>query len=78
MSCSVLQRVAVCGSVWQCVAMCCVRCGVMCTLHFVSVAVSCCKCVAVCCSVLQCVAVCCSVMRILQCVSGAVSVHLFM
>jgi len=62
----VLQRVAVCGSVWrcvtvyssvlQCVAVCC---GV---LQCVAVCCSVLRCVAVCCSVLQCAAVCCSVL----------------
>ena len=66
--CNVLQRVAACYSVLQCVAVCrsakfdpiiytgtltVCRCSVL-------------QCVAVCCSVLQCVAVCCSV---LQCVA---------
>jgi len=50
---AVLQRVAVCCSVWQCV------------WHHVSVCCSVLQCLTECCSVLQCVAVCCSV---LQCV----------
>ena len=64
-----LQRVAVCSSVLQCVAECV---AVYCSVYqesFASLTSVCCsvlQCVVVCCSVLQCVAVCCSV---LQCVA---------
>jgi len=63
---SVLQRVAVCCSMLQCVEL---------VIHddthyafYIAFCVSCSmlQCVAVCCSVLQCVAVCCSA---LQCVA---------
>jgi len=66
------QRVAVCCSVLQCVA---VRCSVLHTAkdtspvaarHPLQCAAVCCsvlQCVAVCCSVLQCIAVCCRVLH---------------
>ena len=64
---SVLQGVAVYGSVLQCVAGCC---SVLLSLSLAW------QCVAVCCSVLQCVAVCCSMLQcgaveysVLQCVA---------
>jgi len=62
---AILQCVAVCCSVSQCVAVCCsvVPCRAIL------------QCVAVCCSVSQCVAVCCSVLpcrAILQCVVIAI------
>jgi len=56
--CSVLQCVAVYCSVLQCVA---VRCSAL-MLVTVMASVSDCECVAVCCSVLQCVAARCSVL----------------
>jgi len=76
--CSVLQCDAVCGSVWQCVAVCCSRVlqmmignsrngsawkGQDCRRNV--------QYVAVCCNVLQCVALCCIV---LQCVAVSCSV----
>ena len=71
--CSVLQRVVVCGIVWQCVAMCCSKSALRTrVLEPMSATAACCsvlQCVTVCYSVLQCVAVCCSV---LQCVSVVV------
>jgi len=56
----VLQRVAACCSVLQCIAVCCIA------LQGVAVRCSVLQCVAVCCSVLQCVAARCSA---LQCVA---------
>ena len=63
----VLQCVAVCCSVLQCVAVL-LQCVAVCysVLQCVAVRCSVLQCVAVCYSVLQCVAVCCSV---LQCVA---------
>jgi len=55
---SVLQCVAVCCSVLQCVAVECMY--LLSVLQCVAVCCSVLQCVAVCCSVLQCVAVCCS------------------
>ena len=65
-----LQCVAPCCSVLQCVAVRCIvwsgqQCKHECT-WLVKIEGSVLQCVAVCCSVLQCVAVCCSVM---QCVA---------
>jgi len=54
---SMLQCVAVCGSVLQCV----VVCGSV--LQCVAVCCSVWQCVAVCCSVLQCVDMCCNVLQ---------------
>jgi len=67
----VLQCVAVCCSVMQCVAMRVLQCKVT-ELYFTPAygEVSSYVCAAVCCSVLQCVAVCAAVfvtMRVLQC-----------
>jgi len=56
----VLQCVAVCCSVLQCVAACMPR-DLPANSPGVSVHDSVLQCVTVCCSVLQCVAVCCSV-----------------
>jgi len=77
----VLQRVAACCSVLQCVAVCCsstysrereLTFGECCSvLQCVAVCCSVLQCVAVCCSVLQCAAVCCSV---LQCAAVCCSV----
>jgi len=63
----VLQRVAVCCSVLQCVAVRCSCCNDLLRLDLrrlkgVKIV---CRCVAVCCSVLQCVAVRCSVLQLL-------------
>ena len=75
--CSLLQRVAVCDSVLQCVAVNYMDRGMVNGVlpHLgEQLQVVCCsvlQCVAVCCSVLQCVAVCCSV---LQCVAVCCSV----
>ena len=52
----VLERIAVCCNVSQCVAV--YRSVLQCVAVYCSVL----QCVAVCCSVLQCVAVCCSVL----------------
>jgi len=63
--CSVLQYVAVCGIVTQCVAVwesCHSREWVMAHKSMRSYGTTF-QCVAVCCSVLQCVAVCCSVLQ---------------
>jgi len=73
----VLQRVAVCCSVLQCVAMLyfsAIQCeeDIHSTLFVTLVCCSVLQCVAVCCSVLQCVAVCCSA---LQCVAVRCSVR---
>jgi len=81
---SVLQRVAACCSVLQCVAVGVVVCVAVCIAVCVAVCCSCSlcprrgalaalQCVAACCSVLQHVAVCCSV---LQCVAVFVAVLL--
>jgi len=66
----VLQCVAVCGSVWQCVAVCCIRSAVDCRARLnYALAASLglynayqypVQCAAVCSSVMQCVALCCS------------------
>jgi len=53
----VLQRVAACCSMLQCVRICGTNCSTSCGMH---VCCSVLQCVAMCCSVLQCVAVCCS------------------
>jgi len=71
--CSVLQRVAACCSLVQCVKKSIESEGLdeedcrkrRCMLQCVAVCCSVLQCVAVCCSVLQCAAVCCSA---LQCV----------
>jgi len=61
--CSVLQCVAVCGSVMQCFTVCCN------VLQSVAVCGSVLQCVTVCCSVLQRVAVCCSLLQyVVSCV----------
>jgi len=71
----VLQCVAVCCSVLQCVAassqsdVCEVLIDLM-VSHVIEA-----KCVAVCCSVLQCVAVCCSVLQCVAVSSKGVSCH---
>jgi len=84
--CSLLQCLAVCGSVLQCVAVCC--CNVLQQYvalyrwrHHDDGGIVVLQCVAVCCSVLQCVAVCCSVWEylavccsVLQCVAVCCSV----
>ena len=62
-----LQCVALCRSLLQCVAVCCIVSHVLQRRGFEPLESSVLQCVAVCCSVLQCVAVCCSV---LQCVAG--------
>jgi len=71
----VLQRVATCCSVLQCVAVfrsvLMVRWLVLAGEGNVAVCCSVLQCVAVCCSVLQCVAECCGVV---QCVDGCVVV----
>jgi len=59
--CSVLQRVAAYGSVWQCVAV--ARPSTMAPFSFASHPSECGAACRVCCGVLQCVAVCCSVLR---------------
>jgi len=71
--CSVVQRGAVCCSVWQCIVVCCralQRGAVYCSvLQCECIAVYCClslPCVAACCSTLQCVSVC---HRVLPCVA---------
>ena len=67
--CSVMQCVAVC---LDCVAACCNVLGLSRCLVCVACVAVCLTCVAVCCSVLQCVAVCCSV---LQCVADTTHSH---
>ena len=63
-----LQHVAVCCSVLQCVPVCCaiytgnVAADICCCGGLGRGDVALLQCVAVCCSVLQCVAVCCSVL----------------
>ena len=63
--CSVLQCVAVCHIMLQCVTVCCS------VLQCVAVCYSVLQCVTVCCSVLQCVAAC---YIVLQCVTVCCSV----
>ena len=58
--CGVEQRVAVCRSVLQCVAVSAVCCAFICDTMYSRVTL---QRVAVCCGMLQCVAVCCGVLR---------------
>jgi len=67
----VLQSVAVCFSVWQCVAACCSHSSRMLVIDEQMYASNCIfrpfdgvlQCVAVCCSVLQYIVVCCSMLQ---------------